>query len=715
MYAAIGRFSHRHRWPVLAAWTLLLALGFTVGSAVFAHLSDAPGSSSAESVQGYEKLDAYGPVRPDVVAVVDDAEVRDRVVAADVRAVSAKLAALPYVSTVHDAYEPHGAMMRAPDGRASLVAITLDRTDDMMTMRHRVEHVRSLLHGSVSGAEVLVGGPTAVMVDQMSTTERDLMHGQMVALPVLLLALFLVFRGFRAALLPLMGAVVTVAGALLLLLVATKVVDVAGYAVDVVALFGLALAVDYSLLMVSRFREEKMHSADAATTIERTVAAAGRTITFSALTVIASLSGLLVFDDPVFRSLAVGGIATVVVALAAGLTLVPALLALWGRRIKAEAPRAQAAGVFARVARAAQRRPVVVAGSVGAVLLLAGTPFLGVSYSNGDHRVLPTSMESRRATDAMVARFPGMATGPVQVVSDASADDPRVQAYATRVAATPDVESVSVQPLDAHTSVLEVVAAGEAQGDEARGVVEALREDRPAYGTWVTGEAAFLVDASSSIADRLPWALVLIALATFVLLFLMTGSVLVPLKALVMNTLSLGATFGTMVWIFQDGHLSGMLGFDAFGAVELWVPIVVFVFAFGLSMDYEVFLLARIKEAYDETRDSDVAVARGLQRSGRIITSAAALVMIAFLGFATGQNLGIKEMGVALTVAVLVDATLVRCLLVPATMTLLGDNNWWAPSWLRRLHDRFGLAEAPAVEEPREAVVSRDERVDVLV
>jgi RND superfamily putative drug exporter len=230
-------------------------------------------------------------------------------------------------------------------------------------------------------------------------------------------------------------------------------------------------------------------------------------------------------------------------------------------------------------------------------------------------------------------------------------------------------------------------------------LVTELRADRPTYRTYVSGSAAFLMDFKHTIATRLPWALAVIGTATFILLFLMTGSVLVPIKALVMNVLSLGATFGALVWIFQDGHLSGLLGFDAFGAIEVWVPVVVFVFAFGLSMDYEVFLLSRIKEAYDKTGDSDSAVAVGLQRSGRIITSAAGLVMIVFLGFALGQNLGIKQMGLALAIAVAVDATLIRCVLVPATMTLLGNANWWAPAPLRRLHNRFGLAEGTSAIE----------------
>jgi len=241
-----------------------------------------------------------------------------------------------------------------------------------------------------------------------------------------------------------------------------------------------------------------------------------------------------------------------------------------------------------------------------------------------------------------------------------------------------------------------VVPAGTVQGAAARHLVQELRDHRPAFRTWVTGQEAFLTDFKATIVQRLPYALAIIALATFILLFLMTGSVLIPLKALVMNTLSLGATFGALVWIFQDGHLSSLLGFTAFGAIEAWIPVIVFAFAFGLSMDYEVFLLSRIKEAHDETGDTNTAVAAGLQRSGRIITSAAFLVIIVFLGFAAGQSMGIKEFGLALAIAVAVDATLVRCILVPATMTLLGEWNWWAPGPLRRLHQRLGLHETPA-------------------
>jgi RND superfamily putative drug exporter len=290
-----------------------------------------------------------------------------------------------------------------------------------------------------------------------------------------------------------------------------------------------------------------------------------------------------------------------------------------------------------------------------------------------------------------------MRADPVTVVARIPASDPRIAAYAATLAHQPGVAAVSLERgLHGNVAAIDVIPAGTTQGGTAQHLVTTLRTDRPGFRTYVTGSAAFLTDFKDTIVQRLPYALAIIAVATFILLFLMTGSVVVPIKALVMNTLSLGAVFGALVWIFQDGNLSGALGFHAFGAIEAWVPVIVFVFAFGLSMDYEVFLLSRIKECHDEGCDTNTAVASGLQRSGRIITSAAFLVMIVFLGFAAGQSLGIKEFGLALAIAVAVDATLVRCILVPATMTLLGDWNWWAPAPLRRLYHRLGLHEAPA-------------------
>jgi RND superfamily putative drug exporter len=650
-----------------------------------------------------------------LLAVVDGAAVDDPATAAAVHQAAGLVAQVPGITGVVTAYDDPDPGLRSTDGTAGLMLISTAKSDDMTALHHTVDQVRQVLHGSVPGARVSVGGQLAVMHDESVTSQSDLARGEMISLPILLVALFFVFRGWRAAILPVLGALVTVAGALLLVLAITNVVDVASYAIDVVALFGLALAVDYSLLMVNRFREERAEDPDVHAAVERTVAAAGRTITFSALTVIASLAGLFAFGDPTFSSLAIGGITTTVLAMAAGLTLIPALLAGFGRRIRPMAAASAEDGPFGRLARRVQRRPVLVVVLAGAALLAAGLPFLSANYGSGDPRTLPTSFESRQVYDTLQTRFPGQQTDPVQVVAQIPARDARVQAEARLIGTMPGVIAVTVDRMPGDLSVINVVPEGPAQGSAARDVVTAIRAERPDFPLHVTGSAASLMDFEDQISARLPWALGLIALATMVLLFLMTGSVLVPLKAIAMNILSLGATFGALIWIFQDGHLSGLLGFQAFGAVEVWCPIVVFVFAFGLSMDYEVFLLSRVKESYDECGDSDRAVAAGLQRSGRIITSAAVLVMIAFLGFALGQNLGTKQMGVALAVAVLIDATVVRCLLVPATMTLLGRANWWAPGPLRRLHRRFGLREAPAAAGAADGPVPRPEPVPELV
>jgi RND superfamily putative drug exporter len=377
---------------------------------------------------------------------------------------------------------------------------------------------------------------------------------------------------------------------------------------------------------------------------------------------------------------------------------VPALLSVFGAKITWSPSQTVEDGFFGRLARKVQRRPVIAAAGVTVILLLAGAPFLSANYGMGDPRVLPTSVESRQVADTLTASFQGEQAEPVQVIGRVADSDPRVTAYVDHLRTLPGVAAVELETgLRGGVTAIDVIPSGRSQDSTAQDLVRTLRADRPTYQSYVSGQAAFLLDFKHLISQRLPWAAGLIALTTFILLFLMTGSVLIPIKALVMNTLSLAATFGALIWVFQQGHLSGLLNFDAFGAIEIWVPIVVFAFAFGLSMDYEIFLLSRIKERYDETGNNDEAVATGLQRSGRIITSAALLVTIVFLGFAAGKHLGIKEMGLALAVAVVVDATLIRCVLVPATMTLLGDANWWAPKPLRAFHARFGLHEAPTV------------------
>jgi RND superfamily putative drug exporter len=698
MLATIARFCVRRRRWVLAAWMLLFIAGITIGMTVFGRLHDSHGGASTESMQGYTIAQQASSAGPTAVVLVKGPPVAAPGTRAAVEALTARLEKLPDVTGAVNAYTgPAGRALRSPGGHASVIVVSVRKNTPEKAQENVVTALRAAARGAVPGATVHVGGDVAVTGDGNVAATNDLYRGEAVALPVLLIALFFIFRGWRAALLPLAAALTTVSGALILLDAMTYLTDVAQYSVDVITLFGLALAVDYSLLILKRFREARAAGADVPAAVEFTAATAGRTITFSALTVAAALSGLLAFGDPTFTSVAVGGISTVLVALAAAVTLLPALLASWGPKLKMAHRQEAEDGFFGRLARRAQRRPILAAAGVSALLLAAALPFLHVNYGLGDPRTLPHGSESRQVATALYGDFPGLRADPVTVVARIPASDPRIVAYAASISHLPGAGAVSIEKgLTGNVSAIDVIPAGTAQGATARHLVQELREHRPGFRTWVTGQQAFLTDFNTTIAQRLPYALAIIGLATFVLLFLMTGSVLIPLKALVMNTLSLGATFGALVWIFQDGHLASLFGFTAFGAIEAWIPVIVFAFAFGLSMDYEVFLLSRIKECHDEGCDTNTAVANGLQRSGKIITSAAFLVIIVFLGFASGQTMSIKEFGLAMAIAVAVDATVVRCLLVPATMTLLGPANWWAPAPLRRLHQRLGLHEAPA-------------------
>jgi RND superfamily putative drug exporter len=501
-----------------------------------------------------------------------------------------------------------------------------------------------------------------------------------------------------------MLAFVSIMATFLVLLALTYLTDVSIYAINVATMFGLGLSFDYGLLVVNRFREERAAGYDVPAAVERTTATAGVTIAFSAMTVAAALAGMFVFDDPILRSLGMGGVAVVLIALLAGVTLLPALLSISGRRIKPARERSSDHGYFYRLSRLVQRRAVFVVVVIATLLVVSAMPFLGVRLAGDDYRTLPRNSQTRAAYTLLAQKFPGVSDDPITAVLDLKPDDSRLAQVVQTIKAMPGVASVTAHdPGEFKQSgpgitAVDVVTSGAANGDEAQRVTRLIRSAEFGVRTQVTGAPAFLIDYKQSLSSRMPLALAVIALATFVLLFLMTGSVLVPVKAIVMNVLSLGATFGALVWIFQEGHLSGLLGFDSTGALHVVVPVIVFIFAFGLSMDYEVFLLSRIKETHDQGFDNDASVAVGLQRTGKIITSAALLIVVVFAGFASGQLLFMKQMGVGLALAVVVDATIVRSLLVPATMKLLGERNWWAPAPLRRIHDRFGLHERPAPE-----------------
>jgi putative drug exporter of the RND superfamily len=712
MFGAIGRLCYRRRRLVLAAWAVLLVLGLTVGGQAFSRLKTSGGSSSVESVQAFNRLDDASTTGQRLLAVVDGRPVSDPATAAAVTAAARAIRAMPQVADVFDTYETPSPDLKASDGKASVVVVDLVHglsDQEATTMAGRVQAQLD----RVQGATVLVGGSSVGQHEANQQVSADLEHGELVSLPIAAVVLVLIFGGLAAAGIPLLAALVSISGSLLFLLGFTYLFNVDPNVVSVVTVMGLGLAIDYGLLMVSRFREELRGGLTQVEALDRMMSTAGRAIAFSALTVAAALCGLFAFDDPTYRSMGAGGVSVVLVALLAALTLVPALLSVrrpsWVRasrrpptallsRMSSPAPDR---GFFCAVTRRSQRHPILVVVVLVVLLGTAAIPFRHVTFRNGSSASLPKSFVSRQVDELLNSRFPGNHTDPIKVVGQAAATDPRVVAYAAKLRAMPAVSSVDISSVNAGLSVVDIYPKDTGQSSHAQQLIRDLRNNRPPFPSQVTGTLAFLVDFEHQVAVGLPWAAGLIALATFVLLFLMTGSILIPIKALVMNVLSLGASFGALVWVFQEGHLHSLLGFETAGAIEVWVPVIVFVFAFGLSMDYEVFLLARIKELHEAGYDNDDAVALGLQRSGRIITSAALLIVIVFAGFAGGLMIGIKELGVSLAIAVLVDATLVRCLLVPATMTLLGDLNWWAPGPLRRLHDRIGLREsAPPASMP---------------
>ncbi|MFJ9440831.1 MMPL family transporter [Kitasatospora sp. NPDC101235] len=703
--AAVGRFCFRHRRWVLGLWAVVLVVGVLIGGRVFEDSVAGASSASAEADRGSAVVAAADPVKGTVTAVVDGRPVDDPAVKAAVEQATAEIGGLPGVSSALDAYGPGpaSAALHSADGTASLVTVRM--ADTASTAQTDAVTQRLTALNGAGSAHVTVGGDLVLQQEVKQQTEKDTRFGELVTLPLTLIVMVLVFGGLAAASLPVIGAVASVGGALLAMFGFSRIMDIDTSVLPIATVLGLGLSIDYALLMVNRFREERGHGADIAAAVERTAATAGRTVAFSGLTVAVALSGLFVFTSPVLGAVAAAGVSVVVIAVAAALTLIPALLGFAGARIKAPTAPVADEGFFSRIVRRVRKRAVAVTLVSVALLMAAGAPFLHADMRNSGAAVLPASSAGRQVAETVDQRFPQAAAAPITVVVEGGASV--AQAYADEVVAKlPGVSGVrAVSPVSDTVSTIDVLVHGDPQGGPAKQVVQELRDDRDGLTTYVTGGAASVVDFQDELLSRGPWALGLVAAGTLVLLFLMTGSVVMPVKALLMNLLSLGASLGALTLVFQDGWFSGLLGFSPTGGLETFIPVLVFAFAFGLSMDYEVFLLSRIRELTLRGHDCVRAVELGVQRSGRIITSAALLMVIVFAGFALGDMLMVKQMGIALAVAVAVDATLVRCLLVPAAMSLFGEFNWWAPAPLRRLHRRFGLSEHVDLPEIEPAAV----------
>jgi RND superfamily putative drug exporter len=695
MIRTIAGFSIRRPVVVVLLWAAVVGAGFGIGIRVFGDLVPTVGTvPGSESDRASERLAQAAPRPATLTAVIAGRPADDPTLQASVAAAIDDVRAIPGVADVA------GPLPSTETGEALLVEVILADGDGR---EEAAESAAERLRALDAPAVAVSGGP--LMDEEFNTqAQEDVARAETLSMPVVLILLLIVFGGLIAAGLPLLIAVVGIGATFGILYAFSTVSDVSVYAIQVTTMLAVGLAVDYALLIVSRFREElggradgrRLSTApDVPAAVARTAATAGRTVMFSGLTVAVALAGLMVFNDPFLRSMGMAGAGVVLVDMAAALTLLPALLALVGRRIKPAKPPRADGGVFARVARGVQRRPVLtLLVTAGAMVTLAG-PVLDMQLSTGDPRMLPTSTETRQMWDELSTHFPAE-TGPddIRVLASTAVDDPELARLRDAVAALPAITEVTVEPVGPELTVLHATPEVRPEAPAAGAAIEAIREVPVPFEVEVAGAAAQLADYREMLTQRLPWAVLLVALATMLLLFAFTGSVVLPVKAVLTNLLSIGAALGVVVWVFQQGHLAGLIGTDGLGYVHLTVPVLVGAIAFGLSVDYEVFLLSRIRERWLAGAGAQGAVVEGLQRTGGIITAAALVIAVVFAGFVFGGFAPIKAVGLGLVLAIALDATIVRMLLVPATMTLLGRRSWWLPRRLRRVHGRIALSEA---------------------
>lgn len=712
----------RSRW-VLGVFAVLAVVLGALGATLFERVEGGgytdPGSESSRALEVLRE--EFGQTPPNLLLLVQtESSVEDPESTAAATALVANLQEREGVTDVASYWTTHQPALRSVDGKQGLIVASVLGSE--REIDERVAAIAGELSGTQGTLQVRAGGFAMLMHETVEQGKRDIAKGEAIAFPLTLIALLFVFGGLVAASLPLLIAFLTVLTTMGALWVLTLFTPLSVSATNVATLLGLGLAIDYSLLIVNRYRDELSEGRTPAGAVATTLRTAGRTVVFSALTVAVALAGLLFFPLLAIRSMGYAGILVAALAATVSLTVLPATLLLLGTRIDKgqlgwwflRAPRpAPGEGAWHKLATAVMRKPIPIGLAVTALLLILGAPFLGVQLGFPDERSLPESMPSRQVTEIVHADFSESDQNPLVAVLPESA-------YSAA-----GLDAIARQLSDlAHVRRVDTATGSYAQGGLLAGPTVAnarFRADRAVYLSIVptTTESAALselvgqvravetpsellvggvpaanVDSIAAIEDALPWALGFVVILMLIVLFALTGSVVLPVLAVVLSALSLTATFGALVWIFQDGHLSGLLGFTVTGDLAATVPVMLFAAAFGLAMDYQVFLLSRIREEYDRTGKNDTAVALGLERVGRIVTAAAILISVVFLGFLASDITFMKAFGIGLPLAVIVDATLVRGFLLPAAMKVLGEANWYAPEFLRRLHDRWGLDES---------------------
>jgi putative drug exporter of the RND superfamily len=711
MLARLATFLQTHGRRVLIGAVICAvvagAFGAGVSNSLWPYSADDPASQSVKAGNRFE-ASAGRQIDAGVVALVSPGRVDTARARRRVEQVATELRAQPAVAQVQSFYTTHNPDMVSRDRRSTYVLAYFKPLSDKALK----DVAQQIEHRFAGQGDVKLGGGAVANAQANTQVGNDLARAELLAFPFIFLLSLVFFRSLVAALLPpLLGGLAIVVTFFVLRIVASFV-DVSVFALNFTTGLGLGLAIDYSLFMVSRYREESAKHGYGAEALTRTLQSAGRTVLFSSLTIAAAVASLMVFPQSFLYSMGIAGAIVAVTAATLALTVLPALLTVLGPRVNALAPkrlqraadreaRPAGQGFWYRLSHLVMRRPAQVALASAALLIALGLPFAHVKFIQSDARVLPTTASARQVDTALKRQFPPNRTSPLEVVVGAPANSAQVKQLAARIGGLPDVSAVA--PARAAGPDNALIAVAPAHGPLSTQTEQLVRNVRaisaPVY-VGVAGETASFVDLEHSLGAHLPLVLAIVIGATLLVLFLFTGSVLLPVKAVLMNFLTLSAMYGILVFVFQDGHLQGLLSFHSEGALDATQPIFLFAVGFGLATDYGVFLLSRIKEAREAGASNAEAVAVGLERTGRIVTAAALLFAVAIGAFATSQIVFIKELGIGAALAVLIDASIIRALLVPSLMRLFGSANWWAPRPLRRLYDRIGLRDGASASSP---------------
>jgi len=705
MLASLATFIHAKGRRVLLVAVLAAAIAGAFGFGVAKHMSpygaDDPATQSVQATKRFEAA-AHRKIDPGIVAIVSAGDVHSSAARQRVEQVAGQLRTQPDVASAVSFYDAHDPSMVSRDGRSTYVVAYFEQRSDK-----QLEDAAQRIEDRFAGQrDVRLGGEQIADAQANTQVGNDLARAELLAFPFIFLLSLLFFRSLVAALLPPLIGGVAIVVTFFALRVIAGFADLSVFALNFVTGLGLGLAIDYSLFMVSRYREEAATSGFGLEALRRTLETAGRTILFSSLTVAAAVASLAIFPQRFLYSMGIAGAVVALVAAMLALVVLPALLTVLGRRVNALAPirlqraadrdaRPAQSGAWYRLSRFVMRRPGRVAVLSAAFLIALGIPFAQIKLASVTASVLPHSASARQVDDALARDFPPNRTSPVEVVVGAPASSPQVRTVAAQIARLPNVSTVAAAvPAGPNNALLAVASVQRPLRGATKQLVRNIRAIHAPVYIGVAGQSAAFLDLEHSLGAHLPAVLAVIIAATLIVLFLFTGSVVLPFKAVLMNALNLSAVLGILVLIFQDGRLEGLLSYTSQGALDATQPIFLAAVAFGLATDYGVFLLSRIKEARDSGVSDSEAVAVGLERTGRIITAAAVLFAVAIGAFATSKLVFIKELGLGTALAVLIDASIIRALLVPSLMELLGSWNWWAPRPLRRLHDRIGLRES---------------------